>query len=226
MSADRPAGGLYGHQGGGRGAALRRGAAGGYLAANAPGFAGPLTVQAVQGRPVEPDLYAGDAGAQLRAAPQAARQAAAVGARGRPRVQGRSARCTRKAFRSPSRCVYCADESVTGTAFYVMGFVDGRVIWEPDMPGSNPAERTAVYDAMNATLARLHPIEPSQIGLGDFGRGENYVARQVDRWSKQYRASRDREDRRDGAADGVAARRTCRRRRRCGWCTATTGSTT
>ena len=57
------------------------------------------------------------------------------------------------------------------------------------MPGSNPAERAAVYDAMNETLARLHSFEPAAIGLGDFGRGENYVARQVDRWSKQYRAS-------------------------------------
>ena len=57
------------------------------------------------------------------------------------------------------------------------------------MPGSNPAERAAVYDAMNETIARLHRFDPAQIGLGDFGRGENYVARQVERWSKQYRAS-------------------------------------
>jgi aminoglycoside phosphotransferase (APT) family kinase protein len=57
------------------------------------------------------------------------------------------------------------------------------------MPGSNPAERAAVYDAMNATIARMHAFDPAQIGLADFGKGENYVARQVDRWSKQYRAS-------------------------------------
>src|SRR5882757_8929831 len=85
--------------------------------------------------------------------------------------------------------IYCADESVTGTTFYVMGFVEGRVFWNPDMPGSNPKERAAVYDVMNNTLARLHSFEPAAIGLSDFGRGENYVARQVDRWSKQYRAS-------------------------------------
>jgi aminoglycoside phosphotransferase (APT) family kinase protein len=70
-----------------------------------------------------------------------------------------------------------------------MGFADGRVIWEPSMPGASVSERTAVYDAMNATLARLHSFDPAAIGLADFGRGENYVARQVDRWSKQYRAS-------------------------------------
>src|SRR5262245_24429932 len=57
------------------------------------------------------------------------------------------------------------------------------------MPEAPPAERAAVYDAMNATLARLHSFDPATIGLADFGRGENYVARQVDRWTKQYRAS-------------------------------------
>ena len=83
----------------------------------------------------------------------------------------------------------CEDADVIGTAFYVMDHVDGRVIWEPDMPGATPAERTATYDAMNATLARLHAFDPAAIGLADFGRGENYVARQVDRWSMQYRSS-------------------------------------
>src|SRR6516162_9044168 len=85
--------------------------------------------------------------------------------------------------------LYCADESVVGTAFFLMAFADGRVFWEPHMPDSYPAERAQVYDAMNATLARLHAFDPAAIGLGDYGRGENYVARQVERWSKQYRAS-------------------------------------
>jgi len=85
--------------------------------------------------------------------------------------------------------LYCADETVVGTAFFIMAHVDGRVFWEPHMPASDPAERAAVYDAMNATLARLHSFEPAAIGLADYGRGENYVARQVERWSKQYRAS-------------------------------------
>jgi len=85
--------------------------------------------------------------------------------------------------------LYCADESVVGTAFFLMSYVDGRVFWEPDMPSSNPAERAQVYDAMNATLSRLHTFVPADIGLADYGRGENYVARQIDRWSKQYRAS-------------------------------------
>jgi aminoglycoside phosphotransferase (APT) family kinase protein len=85
--------------------------------------------------------------------------------------------------------LYCADESVVGTAFFLMAFVEGRVFWEPHMPDSDPAERAQVYDSMNTTLARLHSFDPEAIGLGDYGRGESYVARQVARWSKQYRAS-------------------------------------
>ena len=83
----------------------------------------------------------------------------------------------------------CDDDAIAGTAFYVMAFVDGRVFWEPQMPGSNPAERAALYDAMNGCIARLHAFDPAAIGLGDFGKGGSYVARQVERWSKQYRAS-------------------------------------
>jgi aminoglycoside phosphotransferase (APT) family kinase protein len=85
--------------------------------------------------------------------------------------------------------LYCADDSIIGTAFFVMAHVEGRVFWEPHMPGCVPVERARVYDAMNATLARLHTFDPAAIGLSDYGRGENYVARQVERWSKQYRAS-------------------------------------
>ena len=94
-----------------------------------------------------------------------------------------------QSFPVPQTFVYCADDSVAGTAFYVMSFADGRVFWEPQMPDSNPAERAAVYDCMNSTLARLHCFDPAAIGLSDFGRGENYVPRQIERWSKQYRAS-------------------------------------
>jgi len=94
-----------------------------------------------------------------------------------------------KGFPVAEPVLYCADDSVTGTAFYVMGYADGRVFWNPEMPGSHPAERAAIYDAMGSTLARLHSYDPAELGLADFGRGENYVGRQVDRWSKQYRAS-------------------------------------
>jgi aminoglycoside phosphotransferase (APT) family kinase protein len=83
----------------------------------------------------------------------------------------------------------CNDTAVVGTPFYVMAYVEGRVFWEPHMPGAARSERAAVYDAMNTTLARLHSFDPAALRLADFGRGENYVARQVERWSKQYRSS-------------------------------------
>jgi aminoglycoside phosphotransferase (APT) family kinase protein len=92
-------------------------------------------------------------------------------------------------FPVPEPVAYCADDSVVGTPFFLMAHVEGRVFWDAQMPASNKAERAQVYDAMNATLTRLHRFEPAAIGLGDYGRGENYVARQVERWSKQYRAS-------------------------------------
>jgi aminoglycoside phosphotransferase (APT) family kinase protein len=92
-------------------------------------------------------------------------------------------------FPVPEPVAYCADEGIVGTAFFLMAHIEGRVFWDPQMPASDRPERAAVYDAMNATLAQLHSFDPGAIGLGDYGRGENYVARQVERWSKQYRAS-------------------------------------
>jgi aminoglycoside phosphotransferase (APT) family kinase protein len=93
-------------------------------------------------------------------------------------------------FPVPEPLLLCEDESVIGTAFCVMAHVDGRVFWEPQMEGATPAERAAVYDSMNATLARLHSFEPAAIGLAEYGKGENYAARQVARWTKQYLASK------------------------------------
>ena len=78
---------------------------------------------------------------------------------------------------------------VVGTPFYLMDFVEGRVFWEPDIPDGTVAARAAIYDSVNSTLARLHSFDPAAVGLANFGHGENYVARQVERWSRQYRAS-------------------------------------
>jgi aminoglycoside phosphotransferase (APT) family kinase protein len=85
--------------------------------------------------------------------------------------------------------VYCEDESVIGTAFYVMTHIEGRVIWEPSMPGADPVERRAVFKNMAQTLARLHSFDPQAIGLGDFGKADGYTMRQVRRWSENYRLS-------------------------------------
>ncbi len=83
----------------------------------------------------------------------------------------------------------CEDESVLGRAFYVMDHVEGRIFWQQALPDSAPADRAALYDAMNAVIASLHGVDVAAAGLADYGRGEHYVARQVARWSKQYAAS-------------------------------------
>jgi aminoglycoside phosphotransferase (APT) family kinase protein len=92
----------------------------------------------------------------------------------------------------PVPCVHllCEDAGVIGTAFFVMDFVAGRVMRDPIMPDSNPDERAACYDSMNDVLARLHKVDFRAVGLGDFGRPDGYVARQLARWTRQYEASK------------------------------------
>jgi aminoglycoside phosphotransferase (APT) family kinase protein len=159
-----------------------------YLSARLPGFAGPLTVRQFKGGQSNPTyliqtpargyvLRRKPPGKLLPSAHAVDREFRAIGALHPQR------------FPVAEPLLYCADADVVGTPFYVMSYVEGRVFWEPSMPTSNVAERSAVYAAMNATLAHLHRFDPAAIGLGDFGKGENYVARQIERWSKQYRAS-------------------------------------
>ncbi len=84
----------------------------------------------------------------------------------------------------------CEDAGVIGTAFFVMDFVEGRIMRDPMMPDSSPHERAACYDSMNDVLARLHKVDFRAVGLGDFGRPQAYVQRQLARWTKQYEASK------------------------------------
>ncbi len=83
----------------------------------------------------------------------------------------------------------CEDESVIGTMFYVMECVEGRIYWGPMLPDCSPKERTAIYEAMNKTLAQLHSLDYEKLGLGDFGKPGAYIARQISRWTKQYQLS-------------------------------------
>jgi aminoglycoside phosphotransferase (APT) family kinase protein len=159
-----------------------------YMREHIEGFAGPIALKQFKGGQSNPTYLIetparryvlrrkppGKLLPSAHAVDREYRVIAALGAQGFPVAQA---------------IAYCGDEDVIGTAFFIMSHVEGRVIWEAQMPASNPTERAAVYDAMNATLARLHSYEPAAIGLADYGRGENYVGRQVERWSKQYRAS-------------------------------------
>lgn len=159
-----------------------------YLTAQVAGFRGPLTVKQFKGGQSNPTylLETPERRYVLRRKPPGKLLPSAHAVDREYRV---ISALHAKDFPVAEPVVFCADESVTGTPFYVMGFADGRVFWEADMPTSTPAERGAIYDAMNETLSRLHSFDPVALDLSGFGRGENYVARQVDRWSKQYRAS-------------------------------------
>jgi aminoglycoside phosphotransferase (APT) family kinase protein len=86
----------------------------------------------------------------------------------------------------------CEDESIIGTAFYVMDCVEGRVLWDQSLPGMSRAQRAAIWDELNNVIARLHLVDYRAAGLEDFGKAGDYVARQVSRWSKQYQASETR----------------------------------
>jgi aminoglycoside phosphotransferase (APT) family kinase protein len=92
-------------------------------------------------------------------------------------------------FPVPRPLALCSDPDVIGSIFYVMELVPGRTFWNGALPDQAPSERRAVYEAMIATLARLHTLDPAAMGLEDFGRPGNYFARQIGRWTKQYRAA-------------------------------------
>jgi aminoglycoside phosphotransferase (APT) family kinase protein len=160
-----------------------------YLAAHLAGFRSPLTVEQFRGGQSNPTflLTAGE-GAQyvLRKKP------------GGPLLP--SAHAIEREFRVISALngsavpvarplLLCEDASVVGTPFYLMSYAAGRNFWDPALPGLTPAERSAIYDEMNRVIVALHALDFGARGLADFGKPGNYFARQIARWSKQYRAS-------------------------------------
>jgi aminoglycoside phosphotransferase (APT) family kinase protein len=105
----------------------------------------------------------------------------------------------------PEPLASCEDETVTGAAFYVMGFVDGLVLRDADVAEStfeDPASRRAAGLALADTLATLHRVDPDAVGLGTLARREGYVERQLRRWREQVAQS--------AAAGGAALERLAR----------------
>lgn len=154
------------------------------------GFRGPLAVEQFKGGQSNPTflLRAGERRYVMRAKPgpvakllpsahaveREYRVITALGAAGIP---------------VPRTWCLCEDEGVIGRAFFVMDCVEGRVLWDQSLPGMSNRERAAIYDEMNRVIAALHGVDYTAIGLGDYGKPGNYFARQIGRWSKQYRAS-------------------------------------
>jgi len=93
----------------------------------------------------------------------------------------------------PKVFAFCDDDSVVGTPFFLMEFLDGRVMVDQSLPGMSPLERRAIYEEMNRIIAALHQIDPAAVGLADFGRAGNYFGRQIARWSRQYQETRTEE---------------------------------
>lgn len=159
-----------------------------YLGANLPGFAGPLVVKQFKGGQSNPTYLLETPGKKyvLRRKPPGKLLPSAHAV---DREYTVIKALNQTDMPVPHAYLLCEDESIIGTVFYVMSFEQGRILWDSLLPGMEPAERRAIYAAMNATLAKLHMIDPVKIGLGEFGKPGNYFARQITRWTKQYRAS-------------------------------------
>ncbi|MDX1482564.1 MAG: phosphotransferase family protein, partial [Woeseiaceae bacterium] len=159
-----------------------------YLRSRLDGYRGPLSVRQFRGGQSNPTylLEAGGARYVLRRKPPGdlLKSAHAVDREYRVISALHAA-----GFPVPKPHLLCSDDSVVGTMFYVMEFLDGRIFWDLELPESDPDERAEIYDSLNATIARLHAYDPAALGLEDFGRPGNYFARQISRWSRQYRAS-------------------------------------
>jgi aminoglycoside phosphotransferase (APT) family kinase protein len=161
-----------------------------WLAAALPGFRGPIAIEQFKGGQSNPTFKLQTPGATyvMRAKPgpvakllpsahaieREYRVMKALAAHGVP---------------VPAMLALCEDESVIGRAFYVMSFVDGRVLWNQALPEATHAERGAIYDEMNRVIAALHKVDVIASGLADYGKPGNYFERQIGRWSKQYVAS-------------------------------------
>lgn len=92
-------------------------------------------------------------------------------------------------FPVPRTYCMCEDESITGTIFYIMDMVEGRILWDPQLPDIAREGRHAIFDAKIKTLAQLHNTDYKAIGLENFGKPGDYFARQISRWTKQYQLS-------------------------------------
>jgi aminoglycoside phosphotransferase (APT) family kinase protein len=159
-----------------------------YLLEHVEGYAGPLTIKQFKGGQSNPTylLEAASGRYVMRRKPpgKLLKSAHAVDREFRVISALHAA-----GFPVPRTHVLCEDESVVGTAFFVMDFVEGRIFWELDLPGCDPDERSEIYDNVNQTIADLHNFDHEAIGLADYGKPGNYFSRQISRWSTQYRAS-------------------------------------
>jgi aminoglycoside phosphotransferase (APT) family kinase protein len=159
-----------------------------YLDEHVPGLRGPISIAPLTGGQSNPTfrIRAGERSYVLRKQPEGELLPSAHAVDREYRVISALAATD---VPVPRTYCYCDDRSVIGTPFFVMDFADGRQFFDPALPELSSQERTALWDDINATIARLHSVDYGAIGLADYGRPGNYFARQIARWSKQYQAS-------------------------------------
>ena len=159
-----------------------------YLRRNVADFQGPLLVTPLTGGQSNPTyrVTAGEHHWVLRRKPPGVLLASAHAIEREFRVM---AALAGSGVPVPRMHVLCEDPAVIGSPFYVMDFIEGRVFADPALPGLNAVERGAIYDAMNGVIAALHGVDLQSTGLTDYGRPQNYLVRQIERWTRQYRAT-------------------------------------
>ncbi len=166
------------------------GALAAWMTANVGGFRGPMTIDQFKGGQSNPTyrLLTPSCGYVLRRKPPGPLVAGAHDVLREARILMALAKTD-----VPVAHVYavCADENVIGTPFFVMALVEGRIVWDATFPDMTGERRAAHFDAMNATIAALHRIDHDAVGLTDFGRRGDYFARQIARWTRQYREGAD-----------------------------------
>jgi len=172
-----------------------------WMRANVPGFAGSaadLTVEQFQGGQSNPTyrVTSGEQAWILRRKP--------------PGQLLPSAHAVDREFRImqalaatevpvPKMLGLCEDPAVIGTAFYMMEYVAGRILWDPTLPGMTPAERGAHYAEINRVIAALHSVDAAAVGLAGIGKPDRYIERQITRWGRQYLAGCESADGKDSA---------------------------
>jgi aminoglycoside phosphotransferase (APT) family kinase protein len=162
-----------------------------YLAEHIPGFRGPVSIRQFKGGQSNPtySLETLQRRYVLRRKPPGQLLPSAHAVDREYRIM--RALKAHSAVPVPDVLTLCTDNSVIGTWFYVMGYVEGRVFWDASLPEIPPGERAQYFDAMNGALASLHTVDPAAAGLSDYGKAGGYFQRQLSRWSKQYREDAD-----------------------------------
>ena len=162
-----------------------------YLEANVPGFRGPLTATKFKSGQSNPTyrIDAASGTCVLRRKPPGPLLPSAHAVDREFRVL-QALHGTSVPVAQPLHL--CRDESVIGSMFYLMTFVDGRIFWDPSLPDMDATARGDIYLGIIDAMAALHTVDPVAVGLGDYGKPGNYFERQIKRWSEQYRASETR----------------------------------